>query len=243
MNILIKYPGSKGSLLNDIKDVFNRSSCSRLVDVFGGSGIVLLNLDAGEKIYNDINLDLINLFKTLKYKYNDLYKMITALKNREVFDYYKYNIDSMGKNDVERAFKTFYLLNTTFGGQGNTYIKHDKSKFNLVSRIINNMENLRINISSWIIENLDYKYLIEKYDGKNTFFYIDPPYNGKRWYDFDIDSYKTLNSLISKMQGKYLMNFIRDDGIINIFGNPAFIRKYMSTGSSYRYYYFYTNVR
>ncbi len=243
MNILIKYPGSKKSLIKDINEVFNKSQCDRIIDVFGGSGVVLLNINAEYKVYNDINLDLVNLFNTIKYNYNEFYRMVISLKNREVFNYYKYNINSMNGNSTEKAFKTFFLLNTTFGGQGNTYIKYDRSKFNFVLRIINNLNNLKDIISPWIIENMDYKEIIKKYDNDNTFFYIDPPYIGKKWYDFNLDSYRNLNNLVSKINGSYLMNFEKSNDAINIFGNPDFVRRYKNTGKSYRYYYFYTNVR
>ncbi len=63
---IIKYPGSKGALLPHISNAFKESGCSVFVDVFGGSGIVSLNMDAKKIIYNDLNRELVNIFKSIK---------------------------------------------------------------------------------------------------------------------------------------------------------------------------------
>ena len=73
---LIKYPGSKMSLLPDINSVFRKSRSRILVDVFGGSGLVSLNLGADYVIYNDLDGELVNLFRIIKNRPEDMYTMI-----------------------------------------------------------------------------------------------------------------------------------------------------------------------
>ncbi len=73
---LIKYPGSKQSLLPDINSVFRKARSRILVDVFGGSGLVSLNLEADYVIYNDLDGELVNLFRVIKDRPDDLYTMI-----------------------------------------------------------------------------------------------------------------------------------------------------------------------
>ena len=53
-------------MFEDIREIFNKSGKNTLIDVFGGSGKVLLNLNAKIKIYNDINNNLVNFFTELK---------------------------------------------------------------------------------------------------------------------------------------------------------------------------------
>ena len=60
------YPGGKSYMLEDIREIFNKSRKNTVIDVFGGSGKVLLNLNAKIKIYNDINNNLVNFFTELK---------------------------------------------------------------------------------------------------------------------------------------------------------------------------------
>ena len=63
---LLRYPGGKFYMLEDIKEIFNKSGKTTVIDVFGGSGKVLMNLDAKIKVYNDINNNLVNFFTELK---------------------------------------------------------------------------------------------------------------------------------------------------------------------------------
>ena len=63
---LLRYPGGKFYMLDDIKEIFNKSGKTTVIDVFGGSGKVLMNLDAKIKVYNDINNNLVNFFTELR---------------------------------------------------------------------------------------------------------------------------------------------------------------------------------
>ena len=63
---LIKYPGAKTVLIPDINRVFSTSRTRLLVDVFGGSGTVSLNIRSKETVYNDINGEIFNLFLSIR---------------------------------------------------------------------------------------------------------------------------------------------------------------------------------
>ena len=63
---LLRYPGGKFYMLDDIKEIFNKSGKTTVIDVFGGSGKVLMNLNAKIKVYNDINNNLVNFFTELR---------------------------------------------------------------------------------------------------------------------------------------------------------------------------------
>ena len=63
---LMKYPGSKTVMLPEIKRIFSLSRSNMLIDVFGGSGLVSLNLRAEKTVYNDIDVKLINIFTTIQ---------------------------------------------------------------------------------------------------------------------------------------------------------------------------------
>ena len=67
------------------------------------------------------------------------------------------------------------------------------------------------------IYNLDYKDIINKYDSKSTFFYIDPPYKGKEEYyinhDFSKETHKELAEFLNNIKGKFLLSYYYFDGI------------------------------
>lgn len=250
---IMKYPGSKLILIPEITDKYNKSGKKYFIDVFAGSGSVIMNIKSEYKIYNDINTDLVFLFNTLKNNYNIFYKNISKVVStkKTFYDYYDKRIDFM-HNNIYNALKTFYDFNVNFGGMGNTYSKIDKSLYGNIKKNIDNLNLIKNDIIKWNIENMDFKELIKKYDNSNVFFYLDPPYPGKNWYEynFNADDFMDLNNIIKNMKGNYLMNFNKEDELpLKIFGAPSYIKKYINKNGKtdkndlkFRYVSFYTNL-
>ena len=53
-------------MLPDIIEIFRNSGKKTIIDVFGGSGKILLNTDAKVKIYNDLNADVVDFFEEVR---------------------------------------------------------------------------------------------------------------------------------------------------------------------------------
>ena len=66
MKSLFKYAGGKFHLIRNIEEIYKNSNKAAFIDVFGGSGKVLMNIDSKIKIYNDIDNSLVNIFETLR---------------------------------------------------------------------------------------------------------------------------------------------------------------------------------
>ena len=228
---LIKYPGSKRSLIPVIRRNFIESQATSFIDVFGGSGVVSLNIDAPKIVYNDINRDLYNLFKIIK-SYPDLLleemKKWTVSKSK-FMDYGDiFNAKGIiNLTDLERAFRTFYGFSIGFGGMGSTYRTIDeKSTYTQALKVISNYKAISSRVSKWEIENLDFRDIFTKYDSTNAFFYCDPPYSGKDWYEhpFEPENLLELKSVLLNLKGKYLLSFNETDRLAkDTFGTPKFI--------------------
>ena len=63
---LMKYPGAKTVMLPELTRIIRGSGCRVVVDVFGGSGLVSLNLQGVSVVYNDLDPELYNLFLQMK---------------------------------------------------------------------------------------------------------------------------------------------------------------------------------
>ncbi len=233
---LIKYPGSKNALLPIIRRVFEESGRTILVDVFGGSGTVSLNITSDSTVYNDLNSELFNLFNVIKYR-SDLFSQMADewTSDKERFRSYG-NMMTSGRlvtgNDVEAAFRTFYKFNVGFGGMGSTYRTHkEKSAYSSILKILSGYAEISTRISRWTIENLDFREIISKYDSENVFFYLDPPYLGKSWYDIDFNyrSLRDLKKLTDIMKGRYLCSFDSSDKEAEtVFGKPDYIAQFVN---------------
>ena len=76
---VVKWVGGKRQLLSDIVSLIPKTF-STYVEPFVGGGAVIFDIQPKKAIINDFNSELINVYKVIKYKPNEL---ISALENHE----------------------------------------------------------------------------------------------------------------------------------------------------------------
>ena len=231
MKSLFRYYGGKFNQLKDIMGILSQhtDAFDVVVDVFGGSGKVLLNVpDEWKKIkvYNDINEDLYKTFKVLQDPWKRTLlerKLRVAFLHERVFRELK---DMKYGNDVETAFKVIYIQTYSFMGDGSSFGRRFKgttkpSRFSIENFIF---------VKDWTIENSDFRELFKRYNKPRVLLYLDPPYlsSGKRYkYRFNREDLKQLKECIENHSGSYLMNLSSyDEGMEEIFGNANRVINY-----------------
>ena len=198
----IKWAGGKGQLLKEIKKIypFENKKIDKYAEPFIGGGAVLFdiltNYDIKKAYISDVNKELINIYKVIQNKAEDLITFLKKfeedylpLENEERKEYYlqkreeynnwkkKYNAE----NIEEMGAALFIFLNKTcFNG---LYRVNKKGEFNVPmgaykKPLICDEENLR-NISI-LLKNVeiicaDYT-KSENFIDENTLVYFDPPY-------------------------------------------------------------------
>jgi len=154
----------------------------------------------------------------------------------------------------EKAVFTIYRFSSSFGGMGNTYATaKEKSVHRYISRTLENYAAIENAVKKWKIESMDFRDLIKKYDNSRTFFYLDPPYVGKQWYNYNFtkNDFMDIKTILGTLKGKYLMNLNADvEFFKRIFGNPTFVKYYPDSNTKsdekerrIREKGFYTNVK
>jgi len=217
---LIRYFGGKGNgLVHEIKK-FIPENYKIYVEPFGGSGTVLFNQQANNEIYNDIYDNVYSLFKVMSDK--DLFqklkeKLDITPYSEKLNKEYKEELRKKDLSILDRAYYYYYVNRTSVNGIGgfstNLVVRRNisKSTSDYLSGI-DGMEFYHKRLSNVIILNRDAIDVIQKYDSKDTFFYLDPPYvhstRTSARYDCDMedDKHIELLNLIKQCKGKVLIS-------------------------------------
>ena len=237
MKSTFPYYGGRFYQIKNILEILekNLDQFDVVVDVFGGSGKVLLNIPdewKKVKVYNDVNKDLYVTFKVLQDNKKRMQlerKLRFAFPHETIFQELKL---SSPKNDVDIAFKTIYLHTFSFSGAGTAFKRYYKKA---------NIPPLRTGdfllVKKWIVENIDFRSLMKRYNRPDVLLYLDPPYlrGGDQYkYKFKMEDFVDLKALMDVHQGTYLMNLsMTDPEMIGIFGEPNMVTEHFRSTMVY----------
>lgn len=202
------------------------------VEVFCGSCVISLTKKPSETtIINDIDSNLISFWKVLQ-DTKKRERLITLLDgtlySRELWQAlrlrWKSNIipDDPVKAAVEWFFlnRSCYASDIRHGGFiGFTQGRNMCKTFRNAVEQLNEVGEL---VKTWIIENLDYKTCITRFDSPSTVFYCDMPYYlpGKREYyqdSFTLENHKEMSHLLNNIKGRALVSHYKNDTIHELY--------------------------
>lgn len=198
---------------------------------FSGSAAVLLNRQPSPvETYNDIDGDVVNFFRILRDRPDDLERVIALTPfSREEF-HRAINGSTQGVTDLERA-RRFYIRarqartglaqTATLGRWANCKNTSRSGMSGVVSRwlggidVLSDIANRLLRVQ---IENRPAVELIKLNDGKDTLFYCDPPYlhntrgDSKAYgFEMDIEQHEILAKTLIKCRGKVALSGYRCD--------------------------------
>ncbi len=203
--------------------------CHHYCEPFGGSAAVLLNrAPSPVETYNDIYGEVVNFFKVLRDKTEELVKAIALTPfSREEF-YRAIYEDGDTLNDVERARRFFIrarqsrtgLAQTaSLGRWANCKQTSRAGMSGVVSRWLGSVEDLpeiALRLLRVQIENRPAIEAIRLYDSPDTLFYCDPPYahctrGDDRAYGFEMDedAHRELAEVLHSCKGKVAISGYR----------------------------------
>jgi DNA adenine methylase len=183
---ILKWVGGKRQLLTEIEKYIPKHNTYH--EPFVGGGAVLFHIQPNKSIINDVNSELINLYKVVKH---DVESLIIDLKKHSNDEDYFYQIREVDRykniysefTNVERASRILYLNKTCYNGlfRVNRAGEFNAPFGNYKSPNIINENTLRavsnyFNKADIEFKNCDFEKALKTVK-KGDFVYLDPPYD------------------------------------------------------------------
>lgn len=208
MDSFISWIGGKKLLKRKVIEQFP-DDFERYVEVFGGAGWVLFDKEKHAKmeVFNDINGDLINLYRCVKFHPEAVQKELelVLISREQFFDCIKQNSMS-GMTDIQRAAHFYCMIKLSFGT--------DLRSFGMRSRDMQKSVGYLLEVSKRlnrvVVENVDFERLIKTYDRQGALFYLDPPYyEAEKYYPdrFQPEDHERLKNVLSTINGKFVLSY------------------------------------
>ena len=194
------------------------------VEVFGGGGSVLFNKERScREVYNDINSDLINLYRCIRLRPQEMLDRLTFVLNSR--EEYKLAQERLNKNEyadpIDRAADFYQVFHFSYGGKGSSYGANFRgmwSKFPVILEACARLQGV-------VIENCDFEKVIRKTDSPDTFFYLDPPYYFTEDYYpgkvFLREDHERLAEILLCAQGYWLLSYNECPEVLSLYQKPG----------------------
>ena len=206
--------GGKRQLAERVIGLIERIPHRLYAEPFVGQGGVFLRrpFRAQGEVVNDINRDVVTLFRVLQRHYLPfLEHMRWSLTSRAEFERLAATpADTL--TDLERSARFLYLQRTAFGGRvrGRTFgVTDGPARFD-VTKLGPILDAVHERLAGVTIECLPWAEFIERYDRPEALFYLDPPYWGSE-DDYGAGLWKRrdfarLAERLRQLKGRFLLS-------------------------------------
>ena len=217
MKTFINWQGNKSKHINKFINYIPEFT-GTYIEPFVGSGALFLNLEPKKWIINDLNKDLINIWKCVKdnpeyliENFKEFGKKFKKMSNERKLEYCKELTQTINKMPFKIKRSLNYLLMKHCAYLGNIVIKNEikfpslkidivEKKYSFLKQVyFNNLTNISdfLHETKGKIYNKDYSFILNK--AKNgDFVFLDPPYIEKKKYQFNYNKNEIIDEKFLK---------------------------------------------
>ena len=225
---LIPWMGGKRRLAKHILPMFPEHQC--YVELFAGGGALFFLREQAAKteVLNDINGELVNLYRVVQYHFDEFIRQFDfTLASRAHFKQLQ-QTDHATLTDIQRAARFFYLQHTAFGAKpvDQHFGTSTTSKAFNPTTVRQKLSAAQQRLGGVYVENEPWQACLKRYDRPHTFFYADPPYWKTAGYthDFGWEEYEQLAEAMGSMQGKMMLSINDHPDITALFNSYRITR-------------------
>jgi DNA adenine methylase len=219
------YMGGKGNHKTKINKFIPRTNV--YVEPYAGAAnLFLYRNPVKTEILNELNSDIINLYRILRDDYQKMEKIInqTFYSRKEFAKCLKWFWnEELYNNELERFWAFYIMFNQGFGGMycksegdwGRAVLASTKNMAEVSSKWTahqNLFEKWHQRLNNTYLYNQDALEVIRKYDSPNTVFYLDPPYvestrkSEKYKHEMTNNHHQELINLILQVEGSVTLS-------------------------------------
>jgi DNA adenine methylase len=206
----LAYVGGKSKIANRIIEIFPEHRT--FVEVFAGGAQVLFHKKPSVvEVLNDLDGDVTTFFRVCQLHHDELVRYLKfVVISREWFELLQAQ-DPKSLTDVQRAARFFYLQKNAYAGLVRNrklgYSVTEPSRFNPESTP-ELIENTHKRLAHVQIERSPYQEVLKRYDRPTTLFYLDPPYFGRKLYNFNLSEadFIELAKGLGTVRGKFVLS-------------------------------------
>jgi DNA adenine methylase len=183
LNSPFKWVGGKSRLRKPIIDLLPEHTC--YVEPFCGAAWVLFGKPPSDvEVLNDLDQELVTFFRVVKERPEELIASFEwELVSRAEFERLA-NLEPSKLTDIQRAHRFYYLIMAGWGGELNyprfqtsiTDGGHGNRLIGALETLQDRLRPVHNRLRTVIIENLDWRECLDRYDRPGTAMYVDPPY-------------------------------------------------------------------
>lgn len=211
----LDYFGGKWKMANKIIQTFPIHKS--FVDVFAGGGSILLRKPRSKnEILNDIHHEVVNFFRVIRDRNLELREKLEKTPyGREEY----YACREQSSDELEQArrtvVKSWFGIGDSLDNETGFRVSLSQSG-STTSPWLTYVDYLHLyaeRMRGVIIENLDFRECLDRFDKDDTLFYLDPPYlaetrSQKHGYKFEFTQkdHFDLVDLIKNIKGKFVLS-------------------------------------
>lgn len=190
----------------------------RYVEAFGGGASVLLHKPKSRvEVFNDSDEHLVNFFRVLRNQEEELREWLSACPysraehERWARQFYGSGSVPDDLDPVSRAARWFTLRHTQYGavckGVSGFSTPYERNEAQAMRKNIQRFDEIRDRFLNVVVECDDYRALIDRYDGPETFWYFDPPYVGNEHEYQGIIDHQELVTSLAGLEGDWMVSY------------------------------------
>ena len=230
--------GSKQNMIETILQMIPLHNI--FVEALCGAASLALNKPSAKvEVINDLNKDIYDFFITIRDNYDKLYHYLLNTPYHRGLYYelkHKWRQGWRPMDQIEKVATWFFLQDSSFSGTfgaGFSTARKDKNVASEFASRVDLLYKVRDRLRNIYIDCRDYQEVIEYYDCKDMFTYLDPPY----WIDAANNYYKAgqnfdhyrLAEVLNRITGKAIISYYPHPELVKIYPPPKWNFKSIKT--------------